>query len=613
VFLWDDLLFLNRMLTFRLPDLLPDPRDDFYRPVSRQLYFGIVGLLRQPLLAHFMNALLAGMCAFLIFRVGSRLMGKKAGWWAAVAFSCLGQLPLLIGWICGAQDLLALLFFLLALELRLTGRDGGALAAAAIAILCKETVVSLLPALAFLDWILARRPSRTVRNLVGYGAIVIVWAFIHPGIRNLLAHRLETGTTGYLGTRGASSVMGLLRYVLAAVNIPTVGKAHPLPPVYYIVGAAALVVIAIGARLSAKTLQAAGANAHSLSRTALLGTLLFLPPLAMTAMVVKHWIPYYVVAGSVGSSLLLGMALGRMRFAAATACVAVLLALGLWARSMSIGETLISEPNFRATSRTLRGIEAGFRTVRPRFEPNTQAVISVQTGGALYQQMYQLQPLRVWYHDPTLWACPPTERTRPDGPEALLSITAILDVVDIDPDTYAIQSSGGETKYIYVETALRLYALGLARSGDTDRAVQILIQMPEYSRLIRVMHQRLAAALLLVAHRNAEAERILDSVPPLPTEYAIEMTRRTLSEPGISIDEEVMRAFGVQAEDPATIRSLLDWFVQGGYDAAALRFAERLEGLQPGDPAALAARRQARSRLAAVQVPVFTVERYTHR
>jgi hypothetical protein len=602
------------MLTFGLPDLLPDPRDDFYRPVSRQLYFGVVGLLRQPLLAHLMNALLAGLCAFLIFRVGSRLMGKKAGWWAAVAFSCLAQLPLLIGWICGAQDLLALLFFLVALELRLTGRDGGALAAAAIAILCKETAVSLLPALVFLDWILARRPSRTVRNLVGYGAVVIAWALIHPGIRSLLAHRLETGTTGYLGTRGASSVMGLLQYVLAAVNIPTVGTAHPLPPVYYIVGVAALVVNAIGARLSAKTLHAARPEPFSPARTALLGSLLFLPPLTMTAMVVKHWIPYYVVAGSVGSSLLLGMALGRMRFAAATGCVAVLLALGLWTRSMSLGEALASEPNFRVASRTLRGIEAGFRAVRSRFETNTQAVVMVETGGALYQQMYHLQPLRVWYHDPTLWTCPPTERTRPDGPEALLAVTGTLDVVDIDPDTYAIQSnSGGQTKYVYVEMALRLYALGLARSGDTDRAVQILLQMPEFSRLMRVMHQRLAAALLLVAHRDAEGERILDSVPPLPAEYAVQITRRTLSEPGISIDDEVMKAFGVQAQDPATIRSLLDWFVQGGHDAAALRFAERLEGLQPGDPAALAARRQARSRLATLEETAYTVERYPHR
>jgi hypothetical protein len=35
--------------------------------------------------------------------------------------------------------------------------------------------------------------------------------------------------------------------------------------------------------------------------------------------------------------------------------------------------------------------------------------------------------------------------------------------------------------------------------------------------------------------------------------------------------------------------------------------------LQPGDPAALAARRQARSRLATLEETAYTVERYPHR
>src|SRR5437899_11011163 len=50
-YLYDDYDFLGRSQSFRLSQLLPDPHTLFYRPLSREAYFGLLYLLNpdQPL------------------------------------------------------------------------------------------------------------------------------------------------------------------------------------------------------------------------------------------------------------------------------------------------------------------------------------------------------------------------------------------------------------------------------------------------------------------------------------------------------------------------------------------------------------------------------------
>ena len=65
-YLFDDFDFLERVQHFQLRLLIPDPALIFYRPVSRELYFGLLHLLSpdRAFLGHLINA------ALLVIRCG---------------------------------------------------------------------------------------------------------------------------------------------------------------------------------------------------------------------------------------------------------------------------------------------------------------------------------------------------------------------------------------------------------------------------------------------------------------------------------------------------------------------------------------------------------------
>src|SRR5436853_4494730 len=43
-YIWDDYGFLTNAIFYQLHDWLPDPADPFYRPLSRGVYFTLLGL-----------------------------------------------------------------------------------------------------------------------------------------------------------------------------------------------------------------------------------------------------------------------------------------------------------------------------------------------------------------------------------------------------------------------------------------------------------------------------------------------------------------------------------------------------------------------------------------
>lgn len=169
---WDDYHFLANAQNRRLTDLLPDPGDMFYRPISRGVYFLALETLGHGAAqaGHLLNLLILCAGVALMARVGSRLGGARMGLYSSLAFATLSSVPLLVDWASGVQDLLAVLFLLAALEYRLAGRNLAAFWMAACGILSKETVMSLVPVLVLLDWILGRRPYRAGRESAGRGS-----------------------------------------------------------------------------------------------------------------------------------------------------------------------------------------------------------------------------------------------------------------------------------------------------------------------------------------------------------------------------------------------------------------------------------------------------------
>ncbi len=211
-FLWDDYDFLGRAQTFSLRQLLPDPATIFYRPLSREIYFGVVYALGATgaLWGHILNVVLLIAATILLTGLVSRLSGVRAGFLSGLVFACFSQVPLLAAFICTVQDLMALVFILLALHLRLARRPILALLALAAAILSKETALAAVPVLIAFDWVLGRRPYKLGINVVAYGALTAAWAGIHPGIQSLLANRMQRTVGGYVGPRqsGAPGIVG---------------------------------------------------------------------------------------------------------------------------------------------------------------------------------------------------------------------------------------------------------------------------------------------------------------------------------------------------------------------------------------------------------------------
>src|SRR6185503_14421224 len=149
-FLSDDFNFIYRGAEFHVSQLLPDAQAPLYRPLSREVYFGILATLgkNRPLVGHLINLALAAACIVLVASIARRLAGARAGLLAGFLFASLGPLPLLVGWISGSQDLLAILFTAAAIRLQLWGRTRSALVLAGAALLSKETALFAFPALA---------------------------------------------------------------------------------------------------------------------------------------------------------------------------------------------------------------------------------------------------------------------------------------------------------------------------------------------------------------------------------------------------------------------------------------------------------------------------------
>ena len=204
-FLTDDFNFIHRARDFSLSQLLPDARVALYRPLSREVYFGLVTALggNNPIWGHLLNLVLAIACVVLVTSIARRLAGRQVGLLAGLLFASLGPLPILVGWISGSQDLLAMIFTLGAIRFQLAGRTAAAVGFMGAALLSKETALFALPGLALMNGIVGRDWAAARRNAVYYAGLGILWAALNTQVRGLVTEGFATGTGGYVGLDNA--------------------------------------------------------------------------------------------------------------------------------------------------------------------------------------------------------------------------------------------------------------------------------------------------------------------------------------------------------------------------------------------------------------------------
>lgn len=179
-FFADDYLFLEQVRGRGVFAALAshDPIGNFVRPVSRAAWFALLGRIsdESPVAFHLANLVVFAGVLLLLFDLVRRRLGVLAAV-AAAAFVGLhyaADVPL--RWASGSQDLLAVGFALLAIDLHVRGRAWPAAVALALALLSKEVaagavVIAMLATHAFgTPW---RATLRRAAPLLG---VTAAWA-----------------------------------------------------------------------------------------------------------------------------------------------------------------------------------------------------------------------------------------------------------------------------------------------------------------------------------------------------------------------------------------------------------------------------------------------------
>jgi hypothetical protein len=595
-YFWDDYDFLTSRGTHDpFLFLLPHAGETFYRPIPQGVYAQFLRLVdpHSGLLGHALNLGLWVLAIALFVKLVTKLAGRRIAVFAGFALAATGAIPSLVAWISGSHDLLAIDFFLAAALFRDAGRSALAAAAAACAILSKESAVSFLPVLAFWSACVGRRPSSPAREALPYAALILAWAAIHPGIHSLLGRGLHAEATGYVGLEHPDRWgRYFVRYLGTAWNVPITGTATAWPAELTPWLIAALIVLVVGLPIAGVWRRASIASGQPVptGRLVVLGLLLTVPALLLPTFLVRPWVPYLAAPAALGASLLLGVGLNRAPAGVAPVVLALFLALGVWCRGITIpGELVWSEPVLVDASQAIHRVESNFRTLRAGMPRGAQALVSVaQTGTrGINSTLVGAQALSVWYDDPSLKTTRPELRKGGAATDLLFRVTAGLDVVEIDPDQCLYRSTSVSLDPNDIGRPIVSYARGVAASGDAERSVRILELLARHDQgEFRSYDLRLAAMVESWAGNEREAARLLAAADTLPREIALDLMARVFGDPTAraDLDSCAYAAFNISPDDPDALRYLIRRFRDVGFTAQAEHFEARLRRIAPADP-----------------------------
>lgn len=604
-YLWDDFDLVQQASQLSLRALLPDPSVVFYRPISRVIFFWPIAKLGPQgwIGAHvFGFGLLIG-AVMLTQRLVARLHGARAGFYAGLLAACMGAVPMLVGWVSAAQDLLAIFFVLLALHAQLSGRWMLATLLAVLGVLCKETAVILMPIVASARWFGGQKPYLLRRSWLAHAAPVIGWAVVHPGIRALVSRGFSSGEAGYIGVHASGPWLSIRNSLLCMLNLPLPGGALEWPAWATLSWVLVLVLMAIAwwLRLIPTSERRSTNLENSQYRSVALSMLLILLPIVATALLVRNWNPYYACFAVPGMALFLGPVLARADQALGHLALVVFTSLGVLSRGAVVDPSMTVERNFREASGTLTRLEANLKLAVPSPEPNSTLYVGCDASerSGIPQHLYRFQSPRTWYGDNSLKTRDPDQRTGGPGPEYLVWVSASERVAllgrrgAVDQALPAGEDPGG------VQRVARRYAIGFAQSGEYERAAEILRGVPYPADYPEDFNRRIARALLDAGGYSARAAALRDSMRVLDSDTGAMLAIAALLEMplgGGGHVANVLQAFDVPLDNEQTLRRLMRWFSGRGYLSMGSSIGTILLRIRPGDEEALAVDREYRSR-----------------
>lgn len=421
-FFADDYLFLDQVRGRPLPEALaqPDPLSNYFRPVSRQVYFWLIatGTRESSLAFHISNLLLFLGTLVLLFLVVRRIAGERAGLIATAFLALHYAADVPVKWACGSQELLAVNGALLSLLLHLRGRRLAAGIALLLAALSKEAVL-LTPVIAA---VVDRKPgepwSAPLRRAWPLAAALAAWALIWclmPQTQTQQASEIEFQPTAPLAV--------LVHLVQVSIGLEwKPGEFGHLPRAWPPWIPLALMLLALtlyrarrGAAARDGKVGAAARSAPSPAwgaiRLGLLWALLATVPIAAAAAI---WSAYYYLFAMCGVALALGAWLAPRPPIVALATLALLACGSASARALDafgVGRdpwTPQSHINRYYIDRAIPHLSrylADLRRMHPTFPPGStlfftglKANIAFQAGdGPLIRWAYRDSSLRGYY------------------------------------------------------------------------------------------------------------------------------------------------------------------------------------------------------------------------
>lgn len=310
-FLNDDHLFLERARTVPLATAIaaPDPLGNYWRPLSRAVYFALLAPAAggSPAVFHALNfALFLG--ALLLLLRWLREHATRAGAMAGVAyFALLPFQRVNLTWISCAQDLLALLFTLVAFALWRSGRTALAALPALAAFASKESALPLALALVGWDVIVGGRGWReALRRAAPLAAVTVGYAALAAAV-------IGAPDPRFARFEPAGALAGYVHLVQALLGLdhpaglPAALAAHGPHPVALAAGL--VLTLRVPRRDAAAAATATDRDRRAALRFAAAWGLLFGLPLGP----VSHtWSSYYATLAAAGAALAVAVLAARL-------------------------------------------------------------------------------------------------------------------------------------------------------------------------------------------------------------------------------------------------------------------------------------------------------------
>lgn len=308
-FLNDDHLLLEEARTRPLVESLGDlgPLGNYYRPLSRQIYFEAMSVVAgdRPIVFHAFNYLLFLAALALLADLLSAFLGPRGVMAGLLYFALLPFHRVNLIWISCAQDLMALAGSLGALALYRRGRLTPALLAYAAAVTSKESALPLPLALAAWDrLVIGERWRRIFRRIAPFAAMGAAWGAL------ILWMRASHDATVTLSADPGAFAAGYAHLIQSLLGLEHPAgflrslATHPPPALPFF-------LLAPLSLWFARENPVEPATRVSVRTLAVFAAAWLIAFGFVTGPVSHTWSGYYYTLAAVGGALFAGLALGR--------------------------------------------------------------------------------------------------------------------------------------------------------------------------------------------------------------------------------------------------------------------------------------------------------------